>query len=376
MTEHNIKSFEDLATAFGTHHDDVKAAFSDLKSKAGEMSARLDEIEQKGVRHGGGDAAPESLGARFIAQDGVKDFAQRNSRNDRFQFETKATLTSATTNAAGSVGAGIAPYRDPTIVPLPRRRPMVRDLLPVIPMSGGSVDVVKILGRTNSAAPVAEAAAKPQSDLQLGLENIPARVIAHWIKASRQVLEDMPQLQGLIDTDLLDGLALVEEDQLLYGDGTGQNLDGLVTHATAYSAPFTPEDDNGMLDAIGLAMLQSALAKHPANGIIMHPADWVRITLMKDGDGNYLFGPPGTAIEQRLWGVPVVATEALTVDKFLVGNFRNAATLYDRWTARVEIGTINDDFTRNLLTVLAEERLALANKDGTAMVYGDFGNIA
>lgn len=372
-----IKTFEDLAKAFGTHHDAVKEAFSDLRGKAGETASRLDDIEQKMARRGSStdDSAAQTLGAKFIAQDGVKDFAERNQRSDRFGFESKATITSATSNAAGSAGAGVQAFRDPTIVPLLQRRPVVRDLLPVIQMTGGSVEVVNVEGRTNGAAPVAEGAAKPESDMQLALTTLPSRTIAHWMKASRQILSDLPQLQGLIDTELLDGLALVEESQLLTGDGTGQNLTGLIPSATAYSAPFVVADDNGQLDTIGLAMLQSSLAQFPADGIIMHPSDWTRITLTKDGEGNYIMGPPGSPIAQRLWGVPVITTQAIAVDKFLVGNFRSAATLYDRWTARVEIGTVNDDFTKNLVTVLAEERLAQHVKQSGALVYGDFGNV-
>ena len=77
----------------------------------------------------------KALGAQFVAQDGLKAFVQRGARNDRFQFETKATITSATANAAGSAGGGVIAYRDPTITPLPQRRPVVRDLLTVIPIT-------------------------------------------------------------------------------------------------------------------------------------------------------------------------------------------------------------------------------------------------
>jgi HK97 family phage major capsid protein len=125
-----------------------------------------------------------------------------------------------------------------------------------------------------------------------------------------------------------------------------------------------------------LAILQSALAEHPATGIVMHPSDWTRITLMGDADGNYIMGAPGTSIDQRVFGLPVVVTQAIAQDTFLLGDWRAAATLYDRWTARVKVGTVNDDFVRNLVTVLAEERIALAAKDTTALVHGDFGNVA
>ena len=131
-----------------------------------------------------------------------------------------------------------------------------------------------------------------------------------------------------------------------------------------------------MIDILGRALLQNALAEFPATGIIMHPSDWIRITLIKDGEGNYILGAPGSAIPQRLWGVPVVTTQAVTVDKFLVGDFNRASTLYDRWTARIELGTVDDDFTKNLVTILAEERLAHAVKQPKALTYGDFGNEA
>jgi HK97 family phage major capsid protein len=374
----DTKAISDL---FQQHTDQVRSILEKANQKLAATDERLNEMEQKMARRGSGDggydSSPKSLGAKFIEQDGVKDFAQRNSRADRYQFETKATLTSSTADAAGSVGAAVQAFRDPSIVPLPRRRPMVRDLLPVIQMTGGSVDVVAQTGRTNNAGMVAEGALKPESDFKFQLRNVPARVLAHWTKASRQVLDDLPQLQGIIDTELLDGLALKEDDQLLNGDGTGQNLLGIAIGATAYVPPAgVTIASPTMLDTLGLAILQSALAQHPATGIVLHPADWTRATLLKDADGKYLMGPPGAAIEQRLWGVPVVLSEAIAQDKFLLGNFRSAATLYDRWTARIEIGTVEDDFIRNLLTVLAEERLALAVRDNTALVYGDLGFIA
>lgn len=375
MTD-QTKSFEDLAKAFDKNHDEVKQGLKTLTERAAEHSARLDEVEQKAARRGGdgGGDHGKSLGRKFVEQDGLKEFAESGRNGQRFDWETKASITSATTNAAGSVGAGIQAYRDPTITPLPQRRPVVRDLLPVIQMTGGSVEVVKVTGRNNGAAPVAEGAAKPESDMQLALETIPARVIAHWMKASRQVLDDLPQLQGLIDTELLDGLALAEEAQLLNGSGTGQNLNGLIPNATAFVAPFAVSAPT-MLDTLGLGLLQSALAEYPATGIVMHPSDWTRITLLKDADGNYIMGTPGSAIAQRLWGLPVITTQAIAADKFLLGDFPRAATLYDRWSARVEVGYVNDDFTRNMVTVLAEERLAQAIKASKALTYGDFGNV-
>ncbi|WP_245465547.1 phage major capsid protein [Mesorhizobium sp. M6A.T.Ce.TU.016.01.1.1] len=98
---------------------------------------------------------------------------------------------------------------------------------------------------------------------------------------------------------------------------------------------------------------------------------------MKDGDGRYILGDPQAVVQPALFGLPVVPTKAMAVDKFLVGSYQQAGTLYDRWAARVEVSTEHADFfVRNLVAILAEERIGLAVKQPTALTYGDFGNVA
>lgn len=357
-----------------------------LKEKADEalmkmngLSAQVAEIEQKLARGGGKEKdAEKSIGEQFVESDGFKSWQDSAfSKSARgADIRIKATLTSATTDSAGSVGDAINQTRLPGIMPLPQRRMTVRDLITPGRMDGNTLEYVKETGFTNSAAPVAEAAAKPESDLKFDIVTTSAKVIAHWMKASKQVLSDISQLRSIIDQRLLYGLAYVEENQLLNGDGTGQNLNGIITQATAYSAPFTPADDNGEIDQVRLMMLQAALAEYPATGIVMHPTDWARIELTKDANGQYIIGVPQGTATPTLWSLPVVATQAIAVDKVLVGAFRMGAQVFDRWDARVETGYVNDDFTKNLVTILAEERLALAVYRPEAFIYGDFGNVA
>lgn len=290
-------------------------------------------------------------------------------------MQIKATLTSATTDAAGSVGDAVQNTRLPGIMPLPQRRLTVRDLLSQGRMDGSTLEYVKETGFNNNAAPVAEAAAKPESDLKFDLVTTSAKVIAHWMKASRQILSDVSQLRSTIDQRLLYGLAYKEEGQLLNGDGTGQNLLGIIPQATAYAAPITLTDPTS-IDMIRLMMLQSALAEYPATGIVMHPSDWAWAETLKDTTGRYIIGNPQGSISPTLWGLPVVTTQSMTVDKVLVGAFKLGAQVFDRWDARVEAGYVNDDFTKNLVTILAEERLALAVYRPEAFIYGDFGRVA
>jgi HK97 family phage major capsid protein len=105
----------------------------------------------------------------------------------------------------------------------------------------------------------------------------------------------------------------------------------------------------------------------------MHPTDWATIETLKDADGRYIIGNPQGTTQPTLWGLPVVATQAITVRKFLTGAFKLGAQVFDRWSARVELATENeDDFIKNLVTILAEERLALAVYRPEAFIYGDF----
>jgi len=362
-----------IADRFEKHHGDVMAVLEKLNQKTAEADARLMDVEQKLARRGGGgsDLRPKTWGQQFVEAPELKAFADNTTRPARFRLDVKATITSAT----GSGGDLTTPYRD-GLVSMPKQRLVVRNLIPTIGVTTGSVEYPKQIERTNNAATVAEAAVKPESGYAFELKTTPIRTIAHWVPASRQILEDAPQLQGLIDTELRYGLALKEEAQLLSGDGTGQNLLGLIPQATAFAAPLAVTSPT-MIDTVALAILQNSLAGFPADGVVVHPSDWMRMRLLKDGDGKYILGDPASNVEPRLFGLPVVATESMAVDKFLVGNFQAAATLYDRWAPRVEVSTEHADFfVRNLVAILCEERIGLAVKQSAALTYGDFGNVA
>ncbi|WP_420133965.1 phage major capsid protein [Rhodopseudomonas sp.] len=391
------KAIEDLATEvksqFQKSVDAVKAIAEEAlgKAKSGEtistdlkekadaaltkmnaLNEQLATLEQKVLEGAkGAQDTPKTMGEMFVGDEKVKSFLAQANPRGRVDFQTKATITSLTTDAAGSVGGAIANTRLPGILALPQRRMTVRDLLSQGQMDGNTLEYVKETGFTNNAGMVAEGGTKPQSDIKMDLVSTSAKVIAHYMKASRQVLSDVPQLQSIINNRLLYGLAYKEESQLLNGDGTGQNLLGVIPQATAYSAPGSLADLN-MFDVLRLAMLQAALAEYPATGHVLHPTDWAQMETLKDTQGRYIIGNPQGTTTPTLWGLPVVATQAITVRKFLTGAFKLGAQVFDRWTARVEIATENeDDFIKNLITVLAEERVALAVYRPEAFIYGD-----
>lgn len=341
-----------------------------LKEAQAGLKAQVGEVEQHVAGQGsrGAAAQPKSLGEQLVESASFKDFMAKGARGG-VKISIQAAITGANT------GALTRPLYETEPIKLPMQRLTLRDLLPVVPIQTSSVDYPKQTTRTNAAAMVAEAAAKPYSAYVWSNATATVRTIAHLAKLTRQAMDDAPRLVAEVDSEMRYGLRLVEEAQILTGDGTGQNLNGLVTQATAYAAPIVVADATS-IDLIRLAMLQAALALYPADGIVLNEADWAFIELTKTADGAYLFAQPQGTVQPRLWGLPVVATPSMTIDKFLVGSFRFGATLYDRMGVEVLISTENDDdFEKNLATMRAEERLALAVKRPGAFIYGDFGRV-
>ena len=372
-----VKKLGEDITGKMAHGEKITA---DLKEQADNaltamngFKARVDELEQKLARRGEEREHQQhkSFGEQFVESQSFKGLSESNSQRGRADMQFKATITLATTDAAGSAGDLVQNTRLPGMIMQPERRLTVRDLITPGRMDGNVLEYVQETGFTNNAGMVAETGLKPQSDIQFELKNTSAKVIAHWVKASRQIMSDAPMLASYIDGKLRYGLAYKEEQQLLNGDGTGQNLLGIIPQATAYSAPLTVTGAT-TIDTLRLAMLQAVLAEFPATGHVLNPIDWAGIELTKDAEGRYIIGQPQGVASPTMWGLPVVATQAIVSGKFLTGAFKLGAQLFDRWQSRVEVATENeDDFVKNLVTILAEERLALAVYRPEAFIYGD-----
>ncbi|MBD1602475.1 phage major capsid protein [Pseudomonas typographi] len=354
--------------AAGEMQAETRAKVDELLTKQGELQARMLEAEQKLLNASNDqnrEEKPQSVGQLVVGSEEMQG-VNASFRGSRRVSVPRAAIT--TTSGAGLV----APERLPGIVALPQRRLTIRDLVAPGTTESNAVEYVRETGFTNSAAPVAETAAKPYSDLTTELVNAPVRTIAHLFKASRQILDDASALQSYIDGRARYGLLIAEESQLLYGNGTGANLQGLVTLAEAYAAPgglvVTGEQ---RIDRLRLALLQAELAEFPSDGIVINPIDWAAIELIKDSQGRYIIGQPQDGTTPRLWRRPVVSTQAITQDDFLVGAFQLGAQIYDRMEIEVLISTENDkDFENNMVTIRAEERLAFAIYRPEAFVTG------
>jgi HK97 family phage major capsid protein len=155
--------------------------------------------------------------------------------------------------------------------------------------------------------------------------------IAHWVQATRQILDDVPMLQSYINGRLIYGLKYVEDNQLLNGAGTGTDLNGIYTQATASTANLAVIASPTKLDVLSVRpSCRHTLANLPASGIVLHPTDWFTIETTKDSAGELHHRRSAAGASARMWGLPVVQTPAMTSGKFLTGAFDMGAQIFDR----------------------------------------------
>lgn len=384
----------ELATKFAEATDKVKGLGEELKgrmekgeqslstlksdvdealTKFNELKSQVDELEQKASRRGGAEEVDyRTIGQKMTESEGLKQLIDDPRGVRHAKMDVKATtITSATTAAAGSAGALINPQIQSGVIAPNQRRLTIRDLLMPGTTNSNAITYVRETGFTNSAGiQVKEGDKKPQSDIQFDQQTVNVSTIAHFVKASKQILNDAPMLASYIDGRLMYGLKYAEELQLLNGDGLNGNLKGIIPQATAFANPAASLTTYTIIDQLRLAMLQTALAEYSATGIVLNPIDWTTIELAKDNEARYIIGNPQSTATPTLWSLPVVQTQAMGVGKFLTGAFDLGAQIFDAETASIEVGFENDDFTRNLVTILCEERLALAVYRPQSFVYG------
>jgi HK97 family phage major capsid protein len=390
----NIKKVQDLAEKAleesrkeGTLHTKTNAELAEL-GKTGnqlaegfkEMQTRILEVEQKLVKNPTGMNANEvkSIG-QLVAESEEFKFAsgQKNARNME-PVSVGSFHKTAMLNTTGQNQPLVPADRLQGIIMPAMRRLTIRNLLPQNRTSSNAIEFAKELLYTSNAGPQGgltsptvtggEGETKPESALTFELANTSVVTLAHFIPASRQVLSDAPMLAGYVDGRLRYGLILEEEDQLLNGAGSAGDLSGLVANATAFSGGATNQT---ALDTLLKAFLQISLQNMEASGVVLHPTDYTNIMLLKDTTGRYLFSDPHSAEQPRIWGKDVIATASQTQGQFLAGAFTLAAEIFDREDATVRVAEQHADFfVRNMVAILAEERLALAIYRSAAIVKG------
>jgi HK97 family phage major capsid protein len=257
-----------------------------------------------------------------------------------------------------STSAGFTPFAQRTgvVVPFALRRPVVADLIPQDPTDQPAVLYMEETTHTNNAAPVAEGGTKPEAAYAWTQRSQTLEVIAETVPVTEQQLEDVPRLEQVLRDNLTIDLLLAEENQLLNGTGTSPQLQGILTKTgiQTQAAGTDPTPDVILKAMTNVAVTGRAMA----NGVVLHPTNYMNMRLLRTADGIYIFGAPSAAIDVTIWGLAPVVTDAMTAGTGLVGDFRYAH-ISRRRGIQIDVGFVNDDFKRNQRTVRGELRESL-----------------
>ena len=380
-----------------------KSAFDKNMADIKEIKSLIEGLENMQTIDAWGSQAPvESLAAAVAAGESLGRYASTKSLGSMFLDSAEFKALNGGRNGAnmpspfvfsgsdvtsmwnqkdifsampsGTPGSFGTVERDPIVVP-PMRTRRVRDLFPVRTTTAAVIEYFQMTGFTNNASSVAERnpgntafQTKPQSSFTFTGQQAPIRTLAHWEAAHRNVLADEPQLRSIIDNELLYGLRLQEDAQILNGNGIGENLTGILNTSGIqtynWSSGATLPVPDTKADAIRRAATLAYLAYYEPTGVVVHPNDWEDIELTKNTQGTYLMAMSmQVGSEARIWRMPIVDTPAITEGSALVGAFGTGAQLYDREQASIRISEQHSDFfVRNAIVILAEQRLALAVK--------------
>lgn len=363
-------------TQFGT-------ILEETKTKLTKIQTQVDAIDLKLVERSAGQAQHKSLEDVLNENEQVQRLMRDKTGRAVIQISGKMAtdiLEGKTTISSSAVGAqttGVLQIeRIPGITAEARQVLRVRDALFARPTQMQVIDFVKVNAALGVASPQTEGSDKGENALTFTAASETVRTLATWIPATRQIYEDFNELAGFINTSLPYYVNLEEELQLLSGTGSGANLHGLIPQATAFNTGLLSNTAGwNKIDIIGRIIQQITVAKEvmPTFAIV-HPTDWWGMRLQKDGFGRYILGDPQQMVTPTLFGLQIIPTTSISSGTFLVGSGNpECSEIRDRMEVQVEISTEHSDyFTKNLIAVRAEKRLALVTKRAASYITGTF----
>jgi HK97 family phage major capsid protein len=336
----------------------------DRAADNGSLTAEIERLTAGMAAGAGGRSVRGGLGHEFVRSDTYAWLKKNLGNYPTGAWVAPASELMATVLDSGAASAGdlvIADYR-PGIVELPQRPLRIADLLAPGSTDSNTVTHMKETSFVNAADTVREGDPKPESAITYDQVSDSVRKVAHWIPVTEEMLEDVPALRSYLDGRMRLGVELALDDQLLNGNGTAPNIEGLMNRvglSTTVTRAGSVTNADAILDQI--TAIETA-TNMPVDGIVMHPNNWKTILQSKDGSGRYYGGGPlGAPARPMLWGRPVAVTSVIAANSALVGAFMIAAQLFLKGGLRVEASNAHSDFfVRNLIAIRAERRAALA----------------
>lgn len=370
-----VKSLNDKIEALQSDLDEAKAKGLDMEKLQDQVDSLDMKLNKKGSFEAKSQSLEQELETKFNDAKVTAAISElKNNRSASANIELKAVGTILRANYAGSV---LTTYVDPNISGAPKNVPFFRNIVNVFQLKGDKVTWVNRIAGEGGAGMTAEGALKSQMDWDYVEESASVRKITAYVKASKEALDDMYFLRNEINTELVDAIQLKLDEQISNGNGTAPNLKGILQYAPTFAVTGTSfnasVDNANRLDVLRVAIALVARNKFRANYVAINPMDAALMDLTKGEDGHYVMPPFVTADGVRVAGVPVLESFSIAEGSFLVGDFTKS-NLGIREEINVNIGYENDDFTKNLVTILAEMRAVHYIKDHqkTAFVQGTF----
>lgn len=361
----DASAFEKLDEA-GKSYDAIRDEVSSMESKRARLLELAGEKAVEMAAKRGDAAAAATYGEAFVKSAAFQAAKERISSSDnipmgttegvkvadRAEFKTLLTSSGAQSPVADRQGL---------IVPAPLKG---LDFLAMIATGNTDSDVVEYLEETtytNAAAEVAEGTAAAESALAFTKRTANVKEIAHFLPVTRRALNDQAFIEGWINNRLIDGVRRRLQDQVLNGDGTGENLSGIYGNSGIGSVDRSVTGTS-MLDSLHKAIttIRTNAFQEP-DFIGINPADWETIRTSKASTaGSYLFGDPASNGPATVWGVPVVIHAAFTSGSPLVGVAREANLFIREGVSVAASDSHSDYFTKRQVALLASARVAFA----------------
>ena len=296
----------------------------------------------------------------------------RFSEKTRIQSQPFATKALITGLDDASAGALVTPQRLGMLDPFYERPLTIRSLFTPGTTASDTIEYVRMLSVDNNAAPVAEATSsgvigegtpvvtaaagglKPESGMVFEPDTTNVKTIAHWIPATKRSLADAAQIKTLIDTFLQYGLEEAFEDQLMTGNGVGENFLGL-NATSGIQTQAAPAGAQDVYDVTRMARRKVRIGGRAVpTAYAMNPIDWETVELKRDLEGRFYGAGPFAMTTPSLWGLPVVESEAVPVGTAWCADWR-MGIIWDREQASIQITDSHlDFFVRNLVAILCE----------------------
>lgn len=378
--------------------DGIKAVKADeaVMAQAKEFAATVGVAEKAEVR-----ARAKSLGLTVVDSPEFKSLLAGfpegripvKSRVQSAPISVKSLFTGASSTSAG---AFVVNERTDIVEMLGRKPLTIRNLVANRRTTSDTVEFVQETSHTNNAAPVAEATSsaaptlpaldgdplaagaslvnatgggyKPEGAWAFAVTTAVVKTIAEWVPVTKRALADVAQLEGLINDELRADILEAEEDEILNGDGTGEHFTGINETSGIQTQAWATDLFTTLRK--GVTKLRTVGRVNPT-ALVLNPADAELIDLAQDANDRYYYGGPQAIGQRTVWGVPVIESESQAAGTGLMGDF-SKAVLWDREQTTVTMTDSHADFfIRNLVAVLAEERLAFGVTRPTAFVSLD-----